>query len=329
MTNGHSFFGSGLLGQLAADVGLHLCDVGSRGGALEDFIPAAAFTQVTGFEPDHEECARLNQVAAQSPKLWKEEKHYQVALGEKDERLELIVCNDRFYSSTLEPVKQLPLEFGREQDFRVVDRLQMDVESLDSFCAKQGLTDLDFLKVDVQGGELAILKGGAEMVSRHLLGIRCEVEFAHLYEGQPLFSEMEMHLRESGFYPADWLYERHWRHDPRYEHAQYCKSSDIPYSRGRLIHSDVLFLRDHHWIAANMEDADTKLCRLLLTALLYHHVDLALTILPLIKTNAVVLSATPEQWRRELGIVSRTLSKIAFRNNAADWIIKLRRLLRR
>jgi FkbM family methyltransferase len=329
MTNGPLFFGSKLLGQLADDVSLHLCDVGSRGGALEDFLPASSFTQVTGFEPDHEECERLNQVASQSPKTWKAEKHYQVALGDQNERIELIVCNDRFYSSTLEPVKQLPLEFGREQDFRVVDRLHMDVESLDSFCSKQGIADLDFLKVDVQGGELAILKGGAQMVSKHLLGIRCEVEFAHLYEGQPLFSEMEIHLRESGFYPADWLYERHWRNDPRYEHGQYCKSAEIPYSRGRLIHSDVLFLRDHHWIIANMDDADTKLCRLMLTALLYHHVDLALTILPLIKANKVVTGASREKWIREFELVSRTLSKLAFRQSAQDWFIKLRRFLRR
>lgn len=329
MTNGPHFFGSQLLGQLAENVGLHLCDVGSRGGALEDFIPAAAFTRVTGFEPDREECERLNHVAASASRIWKQERHHQVALGDRNAGIELIVCNDRFYSSTLEPVKQLPLEFGREQDFRVVDRLQMVVESLDSFCEKQGIQDMDFLKVDVQGGELAILKGADHVVSQQLLGIRCEVEFAHLYVGQPLFSEMEMHLRESGFYPADWLYERHWRNDPRYEHAQFCKSADIPYSRGRLIHSDVLFLRDHHWIIANMEDADTKLCRLLLMALLYHHVDLALTILPLIKNHKIVKSVSRDQWLREFGIVSRLLAKQAFRQAAQDWFIKLRRFLRR
>lgn len=145
MTKGPLFFGSKLLGQLADDVSLHLCDVGSRGGALEDFLPASSFTQGTGFEPDSEEFKRQNQVASQSPKTRKAEKHYQVAFGDRNVRLELIVGKDRFYSSTLEPVKQVSLEFGREQDFRVVDRLQMDVESLDSFCAKQSIADLDGL----------------------------------------------------------------------------------------------------------------------------------------------------------------------------------------
>lgn len=318
MTNGPLFFGSKLLGQLAEDVGLHLCDVGSRGGALEDFLPAAQFTRVTGFEPDHEECERLNQVAAQQPLTWKQEKHYQVALGDRNARQSLIVCNDRQFSSTLEPVKQLPVDFGREECFRVVDRLDMDVEGLDSFCVRQGIEDLDFLKVDVQGGELAILKGGHEMVSKHLLGIRCEVEFSHLYVGQPLFSEMELHLRESGFYPADWLYQRYWRNSPKHEHGQYSKRADIPYSRGRLIHSDVLFLRDHHWIIANLPNADDKICRLLLIAILYRHIDLAAALLDVIKDQKIIRSVTKERWLLELGIVSRHLGKQDFLSSLKD-----------
>lgn len=318
MTNGPLFFGSKLLGQLAEDVGLHLCDVGSRGGVLEDFLPAAQFTRVTGFEPDHEECERLNQAAAKRPLTWKQEKHYQVALGDRNARQSLIVCNDRQFSSTLEPVKQLPVDFGREECFRVVDRLDMDVESLDSFCAQQGIEDLDFLKVDVQGGELAILKGGDEMVTKHLLGIRCEVEFAHLYVGQPLFSEMELHLRESGFYPADWLYQRYWRSSPKHEHGQYSKKAAISYSRGRLIHSDVLFLRDHHWIIANWPNADDKICRLLLIAILYRHIDLAAALLNVIKDQKIIKSVTTERWLSELAIVSRHLGKKDFLASLKD-----------
>ena len=328
MTNGPLFFGSKLLGQLAEDVGLHLCDVGSRGGVLEDFLPAAQFTQVTGFEPDHEECERLNKLALQLPKTWKQEKHYQVALGDRNSRQSLIVCNDRQFSSTLEPVKQLSVDFGREECFRVVDRLDMDVESLDSFCTRQRIEDLDFLKVDVQGGELAILKGGDEMVTKHLLGIRCEVEFAHLYVGQPLFSEMELHLRESGFYPADWLYQRYWRNSPKHEHGQYSKRADIPYSRGRLIHSDVLFLRDHHWIIANMPNSDDKICRLLLIAILYHHIDLAAALLHVIKDHGIFKSVTTESWLLELGVVSRNFAKKEFLASVKNRLKFVYRMLR-
>ncbi len=324
-----TLFGSSLFGKLASDVGLVLCDVGSRGGALEDFLPAAAFTDVVGFEPEAKECARLNEAAALPTRAWRNERHYQVALGESDARLELKVCQDPFYSSTLEPVKELPLDFGRSQEFQVVDRLMMDVRGLEGFCAANAIADLDFVKVDVQGSELAILKGGGRLVSHRLLGIRCEVEFAHLYEGQPLFSEMELHLRALGFYPADWLYQRHWRSDPRYEHAHFSRNAEIPYSRGRIIHSDALFLRDHRWILANDADPDPKLCKLALIALLYHHVDLTAAILPLIRSNAVVNSAPLTTWREELALVSRTLSRIAFREQRAEWMVKIRRFLRR
>jgi hypothetical protein len=76
-----------------------------------------------------------------------------------------------------------------------------------------------------------------------------------------------------------------------------------------------------------MNDADNKLCRLMLMALLYHHVDLALTILPLIKSNRIINGATPEQWRLELGRVSKTLAKMAFYKSASDLATKFRRLL--
>lgn len=328
MSNQQTFLGSIRLGELAESVGLILCDVGSRGGALEDFHPAAPFTQVIGFEPDEEECSRLNHAAADGRNAWRAEKHHQVALGREEAELDLRVCNDRFYSSTLEPEQQLPMEFGREQDFRVVDRLKMNVRCMNHFLPQQEITDIDFIKVDVQGTELEILQGGSQIIESKVLGVRSEVEFSSLYVNQPLFSEMELHLRAQGFYLADWLYQRHWRNTPAHEHAQYNRRSQTPYSRGRLIHSDALFLRDHHWVARHMEDAETKLCRLILIALLYHHIDLAGSILPLIRENSIIKGVPSTVWQEELATVSKTLWKQQLREQGRQWIAKAKRTLR-
>ena len=328
MLVGNSLFGSDLLARLASDVGLNLCDVGSRGGTLEDFLPAAAFTNVLGFEPDVSECSRLNEMADKSAGIWKSERHFPTALGDRNAQVELFVCNDPGCSSTLEPTETLPSEFGRGESFGVAKRLPLSIESLDAFCKKNAVMDLDFLKIDVQGGELSILKGGEEMVGGHILGIRCEVEFGLLYNDQPLFSEVEMHLRKWGFYPADWLYERYWRRDVRCEHGQYCFGEKIPYSRGRIIHSDVLFLRDHRWIASKMPDYQTKLCRLMLIALLYHHVDLAAALLPMVQSHRTIQTASTEQWHRELGIASRSLAKIALRTSTAGRVKQVKRMFR-
>lgn len=57
---------------------------------------------------------------------------------------------------------------------------------------------IDVLKLDLQGGELAALRGlGGRLAEVRLL--LTEVEFAPLYDGQPLFSDVEQYLRKAGF----------------------------------------------------------------------------------------------------------------------------------
>ena len=61
-----------------------------------------------------------------------------------------------------------------------------------------GLDDVDVVKIDVQGAELAVFKG-AERVLSNALFVHTEVEFVELYEGQPLFADIDTHLRGLGF----------------------------------------------------------------------------------------------------------------------------------
>jgi FkbM family methyltransferase len=60
------------------------------------------------------------------------------------------------------------------------------------------LAGVDFLKIDVQGGELEVLRG-AERLLRSCLVIQTEVEFLPLYKNQPLFGDIDQHLRACGF----------------------------------------------------------------------------------------------------------------------------------
>jgi FkbM family methyltransferase len=51
--------------------------------------------------------------------------------------------------------------------------------SLDDFCAQQGVDRIDLLKIDVEGGELAVLRGAKELLDRRAIGM-IQFEF-----GQP------------------------------------------------------------------------------------------------------------------------------------------------
>lgn len=55
-----------------------------------------------------------------------------------------------------------------------------------------------FLKIDVQGAELEALRGVGDMLDQ-VIGLVCEVNVAHTYEGAPLADEVTAFLVERGF----------------------------------------------------------------------------------------------------------------------------------
>ena len=58
---------------------------------------------------------------------------------------------------------------------------------------------MDFLKVDVQGGELAVFEGGMNRLEQALF-VHTEVQFVPFYKGQALYAELDLKLREAGFW---------------------------------------------------------------------------------------------------------------------------------
>lgn len=58
--------------------------------------------------------------------------------------------------------------------------------------------EIDFIKIDVQGGELAVFNGASRALSGALL-IQTEVAFVEIYKGQPMFADVDIFLRKAGF----------------------------------------------------------------------------------------------------------------------------------
>jgi FkbM family methyltransferase len=60
------------------------------------------------------------------------------------------------------------------------------------------IPSIDFLKIDIQGGELVVLNNGWEKL-RECAVIQIEVSFLSLYKGQPSFADVDSELRRHGF----------------------------------------------------------------------------------------------------------------------------------
>jgi FkbM family methyltransferase len=79
---------------------------------------------------------------------------------------------------------------------RTNSRQQVRTSRLDDLLGD--IRAVDFLKMDIQGFELAALQGARSVLGRTAV-VQCETEFVPIYSGQPLFSEIEVHLRAQGF----------------------------------------------------------------------------------------------------------------------------------
>jgi FkbM family methyltransferase len=72
--------------------------------------------------------------------------------------------------------------FAREE---MVSTESVQVTTLDRFCATQGITRIDLLKIDAQGYELPVLQGGSDLLEQQRVGaVLLELNFSTLYEGQ-------------------------------------------------------------------------------------------------------------------------------------------------
>ena len=92
---------------------------------------------------------------------------------------------------------------------------------------------IDFLKLDVQGSELSVLKSSTRLLSTTAV-IHCEVEFSQIYEGQPLFHHVAGFLDNAGFELIDIIVGHKY---------SYITKENTKRSSDRLIWADAVFFR--------------------------------------------------------------------------------------
>jgi FkbM family methyltransferase len=82
----------------------------------------------------------------------------------------------------------------------VVAEREVEVTTLDTYCAEHGIERIDLLKIDTQGYELEVLRGAAGMLAAGRVGlVYMEVTFCDMYEGLPPFDVLYRFLLDKGF----------------------------------------------------------------------------------------------------------------------------------
>ncbi|MDP4252080.1 MAG: FkbM family methyltransferase [Bacteroidota bacterium] len=87
---------------------------------------------------------------------------------------------------------------------------KVKIDTIDNFCEKENINRVDILKLDVQGGEMLVLKGADRMLSSAKVKmIFTEVEFIEIYKNQPLFHDITAYLTRYN-YKLFGLFDTHW-----------------------------------------------------------------------------------------------------------------------
>jgi FkbM family methyltransferase len=204
-------------------------DIGARAVKQNRFVKTFPGAQYIGFELDVEECKRLNSANIERHQF------YPLAIGRKSETRTLYVTRNPASSSLYEPNSQEMhrfLECG--PFFDVIKKQTVDTVSLDDWHRGASIPNPVFLELDTQGSELDILQGSEHLLTTSLLGLQVEVEFFPIYKDQPLFSDVDSHLRPMGFCLFDLSRYRLRR--------AYIKT------RGQLLWGHALYLKDVHQI---------------------------------------------------------------------------------
>ncbi|MFB2919492.1 FkbM family methyltransferase [Aerosakkonema funiforme] len=186
-----------------------LCIVGSRKLENQDDYGTQGWNifapnlTIYGFDADPEACDHANADVEARQINWVE-KHIPLALWNCEGTFPLYVTNFTGCSSLYPPNESYVERFSGYLDlFKLITTVEIDTTTLDSFCASEGIEEIDFIHLDVQGAELQVLQGASSVLERSVLAVVTEVNFTELYINQPLFSDVDVYLRKQGFTLGD------------------------------------------------------------------------------------------------------------------------------
>ena len=242
------------------EIPITLVDIGSSGGISSKWRRVKNLT-VVEFEPDE----RAPESSPPAEQNWPARRVVLTdALWDKPGEMEFYLTAKQQCSSLFRPNEKLFSRFPNPGRVAIAKTRRLRVDTLANQLARAKVDSVDFIKLDAQGAELAILRGAEEVVRRCVLGLEIEVEFLPLYHGQPLFSDVDQYVRSLGFElfelrPTQWKYAQG-------------NADDSP---GQIAFADALYFRSFDSLTWHESDASRRLAVMIVLAHLHHRPDFA------------------------------------------------------
>lgn len=220
---------------------INFLDIGARGdipppwNLIEQKIPSSL--NIIGFETDPKELKKLSN-------SFPSRKYYPYGLGCKNEitkfYLNEVESTSSLYPSNEEIVKKFKSKHSQPRKCKKI--LDLQIKSIDSIslCSKH----VSFAKLDVQGAELEILKGGQNYFVNNVVGFTTETWTQEAYKNQPLMHEV-----------IDWAYTNNFEIYGIEESGRWdCSGKTVKLERGIPVCIDLLFFKKIEFFSQNCED---------------------------------------------------------------------------
>lgn len=240
---------------------LWVVDVGASGGIDPRWANFTSFYKGILIEPDPREYGLLNSKSGNNLIV------INSALSDSVDTVDFNLCRKQQVSSVYLPNLDFLTNFPDSERFEVVKTIKIQTETLDNQLRKNSISEIDFIKIDTQGYELPILKGSIGYLDI-AIGLELEVEFAPLYENQPLFNEVDSFVREKGFELFD-IKRYYWKRK---------EGENTGSQKGQLVFGDALYFKCPERVLLMNDITQEKIIRSICVYLVYGYLDLAQTL---------------------------------------------------
>ena len=229
---------SRLLDALGVSDPLVVVDVGANPLELPAYtrLLGMGVGRVVGFEPQPEAFARLQ---GRDPQR---EQYFPHAIGSPGQH-QLRIYEGSGFASTY-AIDETSIDFIANERWRDGTRLRETIDlELTALDDVPDLPAFDLLKIDVQGGELAVFESGRRSLSSALCVIP-EVSFFPLYDGAPSFADVHQELGAQGFALHKFMFQK-----SVHLHGSQSGEESVRASRSQLVDGDAVYLRDLRGLA--------------------------------------------------------------------------------
>lgn len=209
----------------------HVVDVGANPiDGQPPYMPMLnqGLCHLTGFEPQHDALLELQKTRGVN------ERYLPYAVGDGGAHT-LNICRASGLTSLLtpDPINLTLFDYLRPLA-EIIERVPVQTHRLDDI---EEIERIDFLKIDIQGGELDVFQNGRGKLAQ-CVAIQTEVSFVTLYENQPSLADIDLELRGQGFMPHCFAAVKNWAIAP------FVVGGDPQRPLKQLLEADVVYVRN-------------------------------------------------------------------------------------